>query len=95
MDRRSDWDQAHSLSGDSALADASVTGFGTTVAFTRSYNSINRDPSQSGLFGPGWTHECERGILFPTPGNAALLMLRRSDGTVVYFEDDNGAVRAS
>ena len=73
--------------------DASVTGLGTTVAFTRSYNSINRDPGMSGLFGPGWTHEYERALLFPTPGNAALLMLRRSDGTVVYFEDDNGDSR--
>jgi RHS repeat-associated protein len=73
--------------------DASVRGFGTTVAFTRSYNSLNRFPGLFGAFGPGWTQEYERALSFPTPGNVAQLMWRRSDGTFVYFEDANGDSR--
>src|SRR6185369_1476913 len=72
--------------------DASLSAFGRTVTFTRSYNSVNRGPGLSGIFGSGWTHEYER-TLIPTPDNPAVLMMLRADGTAVYFEDDNGDSR--
>jgi len=73
--------------------DVTLAAFGQTVTFTRSYNSINRGPALSGIFGPGWTHEYERALFFPDSANPALIMMRGADGTVAYFEDNNGDSR--
>src|SRR5207245_3283144 len=73
--------------------DAEVKGFGVTVGFTRSYNSLNRAPGLYGAFGAGWTHQYERVLSFPV-GGSGVILLSRGAGSPAYFQDTAGDARS-